>query len=286
MRRFTTFVLALLLAATTACGDDDEPLVAGDENGGPTPAAGEPGGRDDALFVSVEHTGGFVPVGHDFRSLPSAVVYEDGRAFTPGAVMEIYPGPAVHPVIESEIGDGEMRSIVDAAEEAGLLDETPPDFGETLIADAGTTEITIVVGGETHVTSVYALTEGRDALPGMEPSHDEARALVAEFVDLVTGAATEGENSAEYVPERYRLLPLAPEEVPAEGVDPDERDWPVADVDLAERECVAVTGDRADTLRDALRDATEITRWRTSASTFALVVRPLLPHEPECPANA
>ncbi|MGK2928494.1 MAG: hypothetical protein ACSLFO_02850 [Acidimicrobiales bacterium] len=281
MRRFTTMVISLLLlTAATACGDDDEPVVAGDEGNGNAPADDEPGGGDDALFVSVERGGGFVPVGHDFRSLPSAVIYEDGRTFSPGAVMEIYPGPAVHPVFDGEISDERMRDVVGAAEDAGLLDETPPDFGETLIADAGTTTITVVVGGETHVTSVYALTEGGDTLPGMEPEHDEARGRVSDFVGLVTSTVAEGD---EYVPDRYRLLPLPPEEIPAGGVEPDERDWPFADVTLTERECLAVTDGRADTLRDALQDATEITRWRTEAATVVLVVRPLLPHEPDCP---
>ncbi len=211
MRRFTTIVISLLLlTAAAACGDDDEPLVAGDE-GGDAPAVGEPDGRDDALFVSVEHAGGFVAVGHDFRSLPSAVIYEDGRTFSPGAVMEIYPGPAVHAVIEGEVGEEQMQTIVDAADEAGLLDESPPDFGETLIADAGTTTITVVVGDETHVTSVYALTEGGDTLPGMETEHDDARARVSAFVDLVTSTVTQGEGGDQYVPERYRVLPLPPE---------------------------------------------------------------------------
>ncbi len=103
------------------------------------------------------------------------------------------------------------------------------------------------------------------------------------FVDLVSGQIT-GAEGGSYAPERYRVLPLAPDQEPDPGVTPDTVDWPLPDIVLQEGECAAVEGQQAEELGEALQAATEITRWRAaSGQTFVLSACPVLPHEPGCP---
>ena len=47
-------------------------------------------------------------------------------------------------------------------------------------------------------------------------------------------------------------------------------------------ECVAINGDDADALTEALADATEITRWIVGDEALVLAVRPILDHESGC----
>lgn len=279
--------LSLSLALLGAgCSDPGEELT----------TTGSPGGRDDPLFVSIEMGGGFVPQGHDFRQPPNAVVYSDGQAFTTGAITLQYPGPAVLPLTRTELTDAQVQQVLDAAEKAGLTDE-PWDYGQPPVLDAPTTTITVVTDGRSHTATIEALQEttvapGRDGdpPPGMSEEAVEARRDAKEFVDFV-GSLVAPSQGAEYEPDRYRVLPLAvdrnePRPAAEEGLEPQVRDWPFPHIVLAENECVAVTGPDAVNFRQALRESNENTHWRTqTAELYNLAVRPVLPHEPDCPTS-
>ena len=298
MRRTTISLLGfVLLVGLGGCATDDPELTAGERpvegpadgsgDDGVVPA-GELGGGDGPLFASVSRGGGFAIFGADFRSVPDAVVYADGTTFSPGVTVMSFPGPAVVPVTRGEVTDDDLRTIAAAAAEAGLLDRTEANFGDPPIADATTTSITVVVDGEAHETSVYALAEADPTVRGLDEAASEARRRVSGFVDALTSTVT-GEEGERYDPERYRVLPLQADEADAggtgvDGLQADEQEWPLPDVALTERSCAAVTGEQADLLEEALDGATEITRWRVaSGEVFTLAVRPVLPHEPDCP---
>ncbi|HEV2068832.1 MAG TPA: hypothetical protein VGR26_03465 [Acidimicrobiales bacterium] len=286
MRKFAVILAMVVLAA--ACAGEQEVVSGGLDD--PTPPGSdvpEPG--DAELLLSVEVSGGFLPTGVAFRAVPSAVVYGDGTTFSPAATAAVYPGPAAPPITRGRLAEDDLERLIAAADAAGLLDEVAEDFGQPPVADAATTTVRVVIGGEARVASVYALNATATGLPampgppGVSPAQLEARKRVADYVELVTQAvlAVEGEP---YVAERYRILPLAPEPSVDPAVEPDERRWPFPEIVLRGRECTAVSGDRAIELGDALRSATEITRWRTASDeTFVLSVRPVLPHEPDCP---
>jgi hypothetical protein len=299
MHKALGVVVAIVVLALAACSDGGDRLVAGSggtagdgtgaepEGGGGTPV-GTPGGAPGGLVVSIEVGGGFVPVGFDFRALPTAVVYEDGTTLSGGAFPMVFPGPAVHPVVRAALAAEEVRGLVGSAAEAGLLEPGEVDFGDPGITDVPTTTVTVVVDGEAHATSVYGLADvdvdvdAEDPLPGLTDAQVEARRRVAGFVAEVTEAVTAAEAEP-YVPDRYRVLPIPSSGEPADGGAPEEREWPVPEVTPTEGQCRAVTGAGAVALGQALADADELTRWRTPAGTFSLAVRPVLPHEPDCP---
>lgn len=294
------FAIALVVGACSGGGGG------GDEE---VQTSGQPGGRQDPLFVSIEVGGGFVPRGADFRQPPQASVYSDGRAFSPGAITLQYPGPAVLPVFEGRLTQAQIDEILSAAEEAGLADDEEQDYGEPLVADAPTTTITVVTNGQTYVTSIYALgfSEGPEGGPEGPPegeperapagsgnkSDTEARREVSEFVEKVSGMVMAAQQDS-FAPDRYRVLPLAiaddgggePAPPNETGIEPQVKDWPFPDVALTENECVAIVGDKAPRFAEELEQANQITRWRTaSGEEYELAVRPTLPHEPDCPPS-
>lgn len=276
----------MVLAVFAACSDPGEDVT----------IAGTPGGRDDRLFVSIEVGGGYVFQGHDFRQPPSAVVYSDGSAFAPGAITLQYPGPAVLPVYRTEVTPAQLEQILETAQEAGLTAEER-DYGNPPVIDVATTTITVVADGQTHVTAIYALgvppppppADSPDGgSPAVSAEAREARQQAQEFVDLV-GSMVSREEAVEFEPDRYRLLPMAvPDYGPApegeEGVEHQVRDWPFPQISLTADQCAVVAGPDAATFRELLRQSNEMTHWRTpSDDYYRLAVRPVLPHEPDCP---
>lgn len=285
MRRFALLLAMVTLAA--GCAGEQE-VVSGGFEDRTRPRPDVPGLGEAELLLSVEVGGGFLPAGVAFRAVPSAVVYGDGTTFSPGATAAIYPGPAVPPISRGQLADDDLERLLAAAKAAGLLDEADEDFGQPPVADAATTTVRVVIGGEERVTSVYALNvipglPSMPGVPGVSPAQLEARKRVADYVELVTQAVL-GVEGEPYVAERYRILPLAPDSSVEAVVEPNERRWPFPEIVLRDGECTAVSGDRAIELGDALRSSTEITRWRTASDeAFVLSVRPVLPHEPDCP---
>jgi hypothetical protein len=287
MRRLLA-LLAVPILVLAACGDDDEgvrtqPGDGTDGTGGdasPSPDGPRPGGGSDGLVLSIESVGGFTTPEMTFRQTPTTVVYDDGSTVTQGAVMAIYPGPAVLPLVDGQIGDDDLARIVALAEEAGLLGGDP-DVGSPPVADVPDTRITLVADGETHVTVVPALGFDEPG-PGVSGEQAEARERIERFLAEVSSIVTAGESSDMVRPERYRVLPVrpGPDEVP--DVEPNRLDWPL-EVDLVEGECTPITGDDVAALESALEQATEITLWADDDGTgWRLAIRPVLPHEPDC----
>jgi hypothetical protein len=263
MRRLPV-VLALGLLA--ACGGDPAPAAGG----------GSPGGGDGDLFVLVDTSGGLVAPGSLFGELPRIVVYADGTVLVPGASGDVFPRAAVTPLRTGRLDEGATADLVREAEGAGLLAATPPDLdgGSQVIADGPTTTIHVVVDGDDHVASAYAL--------GLVTPESGARAQALSFVDAVQAAADDAAD-ADFDPTAYVVLPSEPYDSTS-GVEPNRLDWPAGLPALTVGTCIVVDGAAAGTLEAVLPEATQITRWESGGGSFALSIRPLLPHEHGCDA--
>lgn len=95
---------------------------------------------------------------------------------------------------------------------------------------------------------------------------------------------TAAETGEQYEPERYRVAALEAE-VTDPNIEPGRLDWPLEEIpDPGPDGCTPITGEDAAKLATALGDATEITIWSApGVEDFQLEVRPLLPHEQDCP---
>jgi hypothetical protein len=288
--RIGATVLGLTILAA-ACGRLNGPGSTG-PNAIPHPTgAGE-------LVLRVEYRGGFVPFEYSLRRPPFWSLMGDGTLVIEGPQIEIYPAPALPPLVATPISEEGVQAILRAAREAGLM-EGDAAYGFPCIADAPDTVFTLDADGRTTSVSAYALdiTSGPNEpvdCPGVDI---EARAALSAFQrklgDLDAWLPEGSVGGAEpYEPTEMRVYVT-----PYEG-EPDLPqpvvDWPLADP-LAtfgepvleaspgtELRCGVVGGGDLGPLLQAAGQANELTPWSSQGGRFRLVFRPLLPDEHAC----
>ncbi len=273
--------LVVCASALAACGDDsraptatepDDTAPAPDGTASPTdttapPADGfeHPTDADDVV-VEITFEGGFVPVDHLFRRLPTLLVAGDGRRYVEGPQIEIYPQPLLPNVQVSVIGEAGIQTVLDLAADRGLLAERYYDSPNN-IADAPDTVVTIVANGETYVHRAYAL-----GLAAGDEIGD--RAELAAFVEQAT-ALSSGQSEA-FEADAYLVRARPVDDLSGFEIEPTVVDWP-ADAPLrldAASGCALVPADPLDALFGA---ASELTFFVDDATTYQLSVKPQLP---------
>ncbi|MGY1838070.1 MULTISPECIES: hypothetical protein [unclassified Modestobacter] len=279
--------LAGLLAVLAACAQGGSTAT---PSPAPTTSAPELPDAADALVLSVEHTGGFTTPEMLAARLPVVAVYADGRVFTEGPVVAIYPGPAWPNVQLQQIDRDDVRTLAQRALDAGLAEDG--DLGSPPVADATSTRFTLQTADGTFVREAYALTEGRDwPDSGLTEDQQEARARLAELRDDLTdlpatlGPEAVGETE-QYEPAAVAAL-VRPYTEPADMPGPPELPWPgpaLPGEPLAPGvTCLTAEGEQATAVAAAAREATTLTPWvGADGARWAITFRPLLPHEQGC----
>lgn len=319
MKRTTAHLTVLLLGAivTVACGSGSgTTTVAGGPSTsastspiGPTSPASEPGGPTSTvpadgpttgnpvpgeptttppspptpageLVIQVREEGGFVPVEFLARRLPVVSVYADGRVITQGAQILIYPGPALPSVQVRTAPDDELASAL-ADTRAAIAGAG--DTGLPPVADVPDTVFEVVdADGASSTVRVAAL--GFDSV-GLTPQQIAARRALADVRDRLV--ALGGPDSQMYTASSLSAFASPYGDSGGEPA-PNELDWPLAPIGPGGPDgmpvCIPVTGADTATVRSALDQATEITRWRSGGQVWSIAFRPALPHESPCPA--
>jgi hypothetical protein len=286
VRLRAAFVVTPLLLVLIACAD--APARSGDGGG-----IDHPTGSND-LLVRVTIGGGFVPVEWSLTSVPSFSLYGDGTLISPGAQIELYPGPALPAIASRVVRESGIQAILREALDA--TDGMPPDLGDMgamNVADAPTTVITVRADGVERTIEAYALTELPDRPDGMSDEAFEARqrlsALVAKMgaLDPWLPQGSLGEEIM-YRTEAARLF--VSEYGRVDDLPQDPIAWPI-DGSLARfgeptepgsYRCGTLSGDDWKTLRDAAVRANQLTPWTDAGDRFSILFRPLLPDESGC----
>jgi len=289
-------VCVLLTLAASACGG-----VSGDRG-----RIAHPTGPED-LLLRVEH-GGIGSLSWSLRGLPSFSLYGDGRIIAPVPRDEASPGSLVQGLTVRHVSDEGVRAILRAARQAGLHG---PDRWFVLdgVDDAGAITFTAVTDAP-HVTVAFALGEEE---PEYVPAGDRlARRILREFASILSRleewlpAGSIGEEEP-LPPDRLRIftnpygnflhrdfLP-SPNGEDSESVAPPpaslpEIEWPLDESIRGFGEptegpirCGSVEGSELDVFLAAAEGASEFTPWVSDGRRYALVVRPLLPDDPDCP---
>lgn len=287
-----TAVIALLVVILSACGDRSQDGGSTDSDG-ESDVVGHPEGPDE-LVLRVTVGGGFVPVEFNLTELPTFSMYGDGSIITPGPQIAIYPAPALPNLQQRQITEEGIQTILAEALDAGL--EGPDrSLANHRIADAPTTDFTVVTDTGTHTTSAYALGTGTGPQEGPEDDR-QARNHLRQFQQMITSleqALPAGEISEErpFEPTRLRLFVKEGTPEPSEpGLEQPELEWPL-DGGLAEfgephasvdYRCGVVAGEEVQRLLDVARRANQLTPWVSEGRSYGVLFRPLLPDERGC----
>lgn len=281
-RARTTLWAALVAILLAGCG-------VGQDQAGPGPSVpprpdDRPTGADE-LVMRVESCCGMVRYDDALGTLPSFSLLSDGFAYGDSPVaFEVEP--ALPPVVRVRLDEADVERLLAAAAEAGFLaDEI--DFGEPRISDVPTTRLTVVAGGRTFTQSAYALgvDGGDDDLSARQRAH---RRRLERLVDRAEALLLPGED---YLPERITVYARAADT--DDGGGPPSQAWPVGDPatwevqdDLGDDRCRTFDGAEAEAVIEAADHAPRSTLWTVGASSYELVLRPLLPDESDpCPAG-
>ena len=240
------------------------------------------------VVLRVASGGGFVAPQVNLRAVPSFTLYGDGTIVVPGPVIQIYPGPAILPLVRSKLAERRVQAILARARAAGLLARGAIDYGMPGVSDMPTTTLSLNADGRQVTRRAYALgaTAGGRPLPAKQA---KARRALATFI----AGLPHGLAGSRYTPHAIAVYVQ-----PASGqAQPGSRPvvWPLKS-NLAtagkrgasglDYRCITVSGADVPALLSTLRRANELSRWKPragSGSAYSIVARPLLPDERACP---
>ena len=207
------------------------------------------------------------------------LVSGDGRVFSPGAQIEIYPGPLLPAVQVQTITETGIQNLLAAADDAGLLADVDYTI-DSNVADASTATVTISANGDTWTHEAYAL--GFAGPDGVEPTPERQALLgfVTQLSELskLAGAENLGETSL-FEPTEYEMEATPIDDVSAygtDGIEPTVEEWP-ADVSVRlvdASSCVTVP---APEIGELLAAANQLTFFTDADVTYQVVARPVLP---------
>lgn len=292
----TGLALAALLSLA-ACTAVPGASIKPSPSASPTPT---PSGGPASLVFRASHANGFVMPTWRFVKIPLIAVYSDGRVFSQGAQIEIYPGPLMPNVQVVQMTPAGLAEVLDAVEAAGLT-EKDATYPARRIADAPDTVFTVVKDGRTVVTSFGALAFDED--PSAPAPEAKARKAATELLnklgDLETMLGDDAGASVTYEPDEYQILAYPGD--PNEGMDDEiTRDpvaWPLttplasfgklmpaseALPDGARCGSAGSTGAQGKVLAKALTEATTLTGFTSDDVVWTVLARPLLPGEQVC----
>ena len=288
------FGSAMMALVMVSCGDDtlDEgsaptatlPLPTDSSGNGQDGTPGEysyPAGSDEVVF-QYSAVGGLVPRSIAFQSPPVLLVSGDGRVFTPGAQIAIYPGPLLPAIQVQTISELGIQRLLAAADEAGLYADI--DYSADLnVADASTSIVTINVDGETWVHEAYALGMGaglgqEDADVAVE--REVLETFVASVSDLAALVGPDELGPTEiYEPDDYLIEALVVDDPAsfANGeLEPTIVAWPAgATVGLAgAASCTLVSATDGG---EVLESANQLTLFSDAGITYQVLAKQKLP---------
>jgi len=285
-RLLVPLALAILLAGCSSGATASPSSPPTPSPAPPTPTPGPAGAVIRASWTQA------LPPRSMFGNLPLLVVTTDGRVLTQGAVIELYPGPLVLPIVERPISPKGVAALVQAAKDAGILRRDVDFTGGALPPGAAAARLQVDVDGETYDLNgdpnAAVPCPPTGACPEAAPGTPAAFARYWQrLLDLAGWLAPELGAEQPHAPASYAVI-VGPPPEPWPGAAPVV--WPVADPALGAfgapvrgepgTRCGIAAGDLAVALRRAFGGATQLTPFVATASASAtrgLTVRPLLP---------
>jgi hypothetical protein len=276
-----------VLVLLAACGGQADAGIGPGES--PSSSVSVP----DGLAVRVEHIDGFAEsMIRGFVRTPILSVYGDGRVIAPGPQIMIYPPPALPNLQLRKISKENVAKLVDMAIGAGV--GSGIDMGRPQIEDAPLTRFTVRQGEETKTLTVDALAETPDVSHGLTKEQVEGRKKLQNLLAALTNLPETFGRDAVGPEEPYAPTSVAavvsPWAATGDGASaqpamawpgPQLPGAPVASTAVT---CLLVSGTEMTKVLDAAKSANLLTPWTSGGGTWRIVLRPLLPDEPDCAA--
>ena len=284
MRRLALAGMSIVLAACGAAAPSAPPAG----SGSPAPSSPPSPAIVEGLVLRAWTTQALPPPAQ-FRTGASLAI-ADGKVITPGAMILIYPGPLVPPLIERSITPIGISRVLEAAQAAGLLGG-PEDLTGGIAPGGITAHILFVLDGREREVigdsgkQIMCIQAPCIGAPGTPEGFASYWALLSDVASIAQG---ELGREQPYVPDRVAVLITDP---PADepGLEPGLAQWPLTtplrefgtETGVAADRCGIVEGSDVAPFLAAAGAANQLTRW-TDGTTGdrLLVVRPLLPGEP------
>lgn len=254
--------------------------------GGPASYDHESGAED--VLVSIQASGGFVPIEYNLRNTPQFLLLGDGTAITAGPMIALYPGPAIRPLQSIPLTEDQIQELFKSADDAGLLGGEV-DYGEPLVTDVDTTFVSITVGGVTVTQAAFALGFEDEAAANLTEAQRTARTALQGFIDAAQ--ALVGSATASYPPSgivAYRLSVESSPPIEEPELQQPIQPWPLSTAPALPAgsevaSCLVVSGADVPPLLEALETANELTPWQFGADPpVRMAFRALLPGGPGC----
>ena len=280
---------------TVACsaGGVAPPVSAPGATTPPVQGVAHPTGTDDVI-LQMEEGGGFVPIEFLAGQAPTFTLYGDGRiVFQPKVETFPEPGPdgIIHgvPWRTAQLDPTQVDDLLEQALGPGGLGAARENYGNDMVADAGSTYFRIDAGGVKKEVAIYAL-----GMEGPEVPDQQARkaflGLAEQLRDFDRGGAI---GTEAYVPRNYRAVLVEREGDPGAGGPVIDWPWPnlsIADFpsnvngvgaeqfphrDMSADEAAELNvGDIAGGIQNVVVKGPD-------SKVYSLILRPLLPHEAE-----
>ncbi|OJF13928.1 hypothetical protein BG844_12570 [Couchioplanes caeruleus subsp. caeruleus] len=280
LRGLPTAAAAAMVVLLSACAQP------GTGPGAGSPSSAPPAGGDGGLVLRITQTGGFAGPDAIAARLPGLSVYADGRVIFDGPVTADYPGPALPNVLERVVPPEQVKQLTGEAEAAGVREGT--DFGQPGVADASTTEVTVVTDAGERTVGANALHEAQANDPLLTPAQKQAREKLRAFLDRAEQLAS-GPEARPYRPEVLAAV-VRPYVEPGDDLParPKEMQWPGPALPgeplttVQKISCVTATGAQRDAILASAKNAKAGAPWVSGGNRWAVTFRPLLPGESGC----
>jgi hypothetical protein len=289
--RLPLAVVSLAFVAA-ACGSAASPAPSGPPNLTPPPSiegVDHPTGATDVV-LQLEEGGGFVPMEFAASQAPQFTLYGDGRVvFQP--TVDVFPEPGPDGIIRgipwrtAQLDAAQIEELLTFALGQGGLGAARDNYGNDMVADAGTSIFTVNAGGLNKTVSVYAL--GFDDANAADQIPRRAFKLLADRLRDFDRRGTIATDP--YVPTGYRGVLLEREGEPQ--AKPIAWPWPTLKVSDFKADINAagalqfphrtMTADEVAALKlDNIQGGIQgITIAGPDGKTYTFVLRPLLPQE-------
>jgi hypothetical protein len=221
------------------------------------------------VLVRVDQVGGYLPYELTLNLIPTTLLV-DTKMYIPGAVVMIYPGPAINPVeertVRASVASSRARALYNT------LVSPKGGWGNPPVADVPTSKITVTVDGKTRRASIPAL--GITATgPGMNQTQAAARTRVQNALNAINMLSG---TSRMYKPRQLEAWLYDPQTGMFFDEAPQQQTLPWPNGVTSNAGCNVMAADLIPA------GANQASRFRAGDNEFRVSFRPVLPTERAC----